>query len=261
MSAHNYAGITLCLNRLQIMLACSYCQWLIENPSNHDYEVVASINPEGEIGYDVAHRTGVIGQVFRRQEPMFVAHTNSHPFYDVFDNNISWELCAPIFSGQKLAAVINLEGVGHLKLQGDVWTAIDNTVYENTTCRLPPSIPAPDVTQLVPTCRLVIPAHICDKRSNVAAAARALAACGPSTLLVGNYPELLAGRSPDMGQAAEQNLGASYCYFGVAPNLDLLATGSFTEEDILNNRMYWWDISKGRYAFVLVHIGREVPLA
>jgi len=50
-----------CLTLLQPIIPYRYAQWFVEDPDYHDYRVVASTLPEGEEGYNVAHRTGVIG--------------------------------------------------------------------------------------------------------------------------------------------------------------------------------------------------------
>ena len=94
----------------------------------------------------------------------------------------------------------------------------------------------------------------------MAEVARAIARGGESTLLVGNHPDLLGGRTPNMAEALQQGLSASYCYFGVERRLDLLATGTLTSKEILENRLDWWTTSQGRYAYVLVHAPDKISL-
>ncbi|MBV9157815.1 MAG: GAF domain-containing protein [Acidobacteriaceae bacterium] len=248
-------AVERCLHELTTALPFRYCQWLIENPDYFGYEVIASVLPDGETGYAVAHRTGVIGQVFRQKQPIFLADARKHTLYDVYDHTILWELCLPVFAGAELCGVINFEGTKRVDVNEQLWSTIDTIVYKNTNYCLPRNVPIPNAAHFVDTIQLAVPANgRQNQRASMTAVGHALAAGGASTLLVGRFPELLAGRSPDMAQAAEQKLGPSYCCFGVAANLDLLATGSFTEQDILDNQMNWRDISNGRYSFVLVHV-------
>jgi hypothetical protein len=237
------------LHNIQSLLKSRYCQRLVENPDDHDYRVLECLLPEGEIGYDIAHRTGVIGQVFRLEQPIFVPDTAHHPLYDPFDKNISWELCFPLFADRQMASVINIEGNGRLELNHEMWRALDAAVRENTQFRLPSVMPVAAAPCLTDSRQIVI----LDQQSNVTDMARAIAAGGSSTLLVGDFPKLLGSRSPDMAEAAAQHLSASYCFFGVAPRLDLLATGCLTRAQILANDMNWWELANGRYAFVIVN--------
>jgi hypothetical protein len=106
----------------------------------------------------------------------------------------------------------------------------------------------------VKTRRIAVRGAGCDE---VVEIARAIARGGESTLLVADHPELLDGRAPTLADAIQQGLSASYCYFGVDRRLDLLATGSLSSAEILENRMGWWNTSKGRYAYVLVHVADD----
>lgn len=90
-----------------------------------------------------------------------------------------------------------------------------------------------------------------DRYSDIVAMAKAIARSGESTLLVGDYPDLLRGRGPTMADASRQGLGVSYCYFGVERRLDILATGPMTQE-LWEDYADWWDNCRGRYAFVLL---------
>lgn len=242
-----------CLTLLRTVVLCQYSQWLIEDPESHDYQVVASIIPEGEEGYDVAHRTGVIGQVFRLEKTILVPDTKNHSLYDPFDNTIEWELAFPVFIDERMTAVINLEGAGSLDPWEQVWRRVCEVVQQTTHCRAPSSAPEPDGQCLVDTRRIVI-AGISDdaKDSDIVSLARATAAGGASTLLVGHFPDLLRGREPTLAEAHRQGLGASYCFVGVDRRLDLLPTGPATQQEILESQMNWWDTCKGRYEFVLL---------
>ena len=152
-----------------------------------------------------------------------------------------------------MAGVINVEGTGELDIQDEDWHCIGRIVHEQTRCRLSERMPRADDPCLIETREVVIrAAKEEEQRFHVAAMATAVATGGHSTLLVGHYPELLSGRSPDMTEAATQSLSASYCCFGVDTGLDLLATGKLAEANILDNEMDWRGIARGRYDFVLV---------
>jgi hypothetical protein len=246
-----------CLGLIRGVIPYRYAHWLIEDPKSRDYRVIASVLPEGETGYGVAHRTGVIGQVFRVEMPILVSDAGNHPLYDPFDNTIDWELCFPVFMDGRAKAVINLEGSGSLEIAAEGWNHICEVVQQTTGYHPPITLPQSNNSYLVKTRRIVIRGERSDE---VAELARVFARGGESTLLVGNHPDLLGDRTPTMTDALRQGLGASYCYFGVERRLDLLATGDLSSKDMLENRLHWWNISQGRYAYVLVHAQDSVPL-
>lgn len=247
-----------CLTLLQEIVPYQYAQWLIEDPNNHDYLVIDSVIPDGEDGYDTAHRTGVIGQVFRTEKSIIVPDVRNHPLYDPFDTAIDWELCFPVFVDEKLMAAINLEGAGALGVGAEAWDRVCQVVEETTQCKLSSAPPQADSSCLIKTHRIVIRAdEDDDRRSAIVETAKAIARGGESTLLVGDYPDLLRGRGPTMAEASRQGLGVSYCYFGVDRRLDLLATGPMIQE-ILEPCADWWDNCKGRYAFVLLSEDNEM---
>lgn len=238
-----------CLTQLQTAFPYSYAQWVIEDPESHDYRVIASIIPEGEQGYDVAHRTGVIGQVFRIEKPILVPNARNHPLYDPFDKTIEWEIAFPVFADESMSAVVNLEGTDILEVAPELWLRLAELVYESTGCRMPSSLPTPDSSTLIKTRRVAIREASDDDIIDVA---RGLARDGSSTLLVGHYPDLLRGRTPTLDEAIEQGLSPSYCYFGFECRFDLLATGPVTKRDLLDNLTTWWHTCDGRYSFVLI---------
>lgn len=242
-----------CLESLRSVIPYSYAQWVVEDPDDHDYRVAAAVLPEGEPGYDVAHRTGVIGQVFRTRKAIVVPDVWNHPLYDPFDATVDWELCFPVFAGPEMKAVLNFEGQGALETAG--WEHVRRVAAEATSYSPPPSLPPAGDSCLVETRRFELRTGrggAC--RPDVVELARAVARGGETTLLIGDYPELLRGRGPTTAEASESGLGVSYCYFGAGPRLDLLAAGSLTREFILENHLGWWDNCKGRYAFVLLGV-------
>ncbi|MDQ5835253.1 MAG: GAF domain-containing protein, partial [Acidobacteriota bacterium] len=203
-----------CLDRLRSAIPYLYGQWVVEDPRSHDYRVAAAVLPEGEAGYEVAHRTGVIGQVFRTRQAIAVQDTRNHPLYDPFDTTIDWELCFPVFDGEEMKAVLNFEGAGAFAAAD--WEHVCQAVRETTSYLPPPSAPTPGGPCLVQTRRIEIRAGDGGAHdSDIVGLAQAAACGGESVLLVGDYPELLRGRRPTTTEASKQGLGVSYCYFGV----------------------------------------------
>lgn len=237
-----------CLLLLQANLQFRYAQWIIED-SNHDYRVIASVTSTGERGYDIAHRTGIIGQVFRTSQPIFATDVRRHILYDSFDDAIDWELCFPIFRNNRLYAVINLEGAGTITLTKRQWNEIRQSIKDVRRCEPPVVRPRTNSMILLNTQQIVVPSEVDD--SEIVETARNLASTGASTVLVGDYPDLVCGRGPTVAEALARNLPMSYCFFGVEKQLDLLATGPGL--DLLEQvRADCWHQCKGRYSFVVV---------
>lgn len=241
-----------CLSKLTEIIPSRYAQWLIEDPETHDYRVVAAILPDGESGYDVAHRTGVIGQVFRTAKSIVVPDTRNHPLYDPFDDAIDWELCFPAFAEGNLTAVVNLEGSGELCIGEESWDRVCRVVEEAVQYRAPASSPETDLSFFIKSRKIVIRAERDDGASDIVDMARATARGGETTLLVGDYPEILGGRGPTIAEASQNGLGVSYCFFGAERRLDLLATGPDALA-VLTSHKDWWDYCRGRYAFVVLN--------
>jgi hypothetical protein len=244
-----------CLDLLRSVVPYRYGQWLIEDLESYDYRVIASVVPENSANYATAHRTGIIGQVFRIEKPILAPDVGNHPLYDPFDDAIEWELCFPVFASGKMTGVINLEGTGRPESGHGVWNRICQVVHESTQCIPPSCVLQADTSYLVKTCRIVIrAASDQDQRSEIVNIARAIARGGESTLLVGHFPDLLRGRGPTMAEASQKGLGVSYCYFGVERRLDLLATGPVPHLANSEDPLHWWQTSRGRYSFVLVNM-------
>jgi hypothetical protein len=243
-----------CLTRAQALIRFRYAQYVIEDPTNHDYAVIAAVVPDGEQGYTTAHRTGIVGQVFRLEQAILAPDVSKHPLYDPFDSSIQWELCFPLFRAGRMVAAINLEGAGAFEVRQEGWDRIGNAVHETTGCMVSPAPPAAGRDCLVHTRRITIrPGDDTCGRADVVSLARALARGGESTLLVGPFPEFLRKRAPNMEEARMQGLGVSYCYVGVEPKLDLLDTGGLMP-DPCADLMGWWRTSNGRYGFVVVDL-------
>jgi hypothetical protein len=242
-----------CLTLLKTVVPYQYGQWVIEDRDNHDYLVISAVIPKGAQGYATAHRTGIIGQVFRTEKSILASDVRNHPLYDAFDDAIDWELSFPVFLDGNVEAVVNLEGGGPLEVGDEAWKRVCQVVEETTQCQPPRSIPDANNSSFIKTRRIVIRASSDDDRvSNIIEVARATARGGESTLLVGHYPDLLRGRGPTVAEASEQGLGVSYCFFGVEKRLDLLATGPGSDE-VLRKHDDWWDHCAGRYELVLLN--------
>lgn len=240
-----------CLHGLYDIVPFEYAQYLIEAPENRDYKVVASIIPEGETGYDIAHRTGVIGQVFRTAKPIVVPDVRNHPLYDPFDVSIDWELCFPLLLEGKLIGVINLEGAGTLSISREVWCDISESVFKATQYMIPPSHPQRDDSWKLHTSRVVVvPDPDDDARTTVLTVARSLARDGNSTLLVGEYPSL-RGSGANLDDVEDANVSVSSCCYGLEERLDLLAAGPRSKKT-LAARTDWWQHCEGRYSFVVL---------
>ena len=247
-----------CIYSLQAITPFRYAQWVVEDSRTHDYLVTASVSPKGVSGYDVAHRTGVIGQVFRLGKPLFVANVRNHPFYDPFDNEMDWELTFPVVEKGNLRGVINLEGSGTLELREETWLEIYRVVKQITHYEAPLSLSEIDHNGLIKTRRIVFAKNNDnDERASIVEIARAVARGGLTTLLIGDHPDLLAGRKPTLLEANAQGLGVSYCYFGVDWRLDLLATGPEDEVTRCRHDNGWWETSSGRYDVVLLNESLE----
>jgi len=241
-----------CLTLLQIVVPYQYGQWVIEDLDNHDYLVISAVIPKHAQGYDTAHRTGIIGQVFRTGKSILASDVRNHSLYDAFDDAIDWELSFPVFLNGSLKAVVNLEGGGSLEVSDEAWKRVCQAVEETTQCQPPSSLPEANTSPFIKTRRIVIRASGDDDgQRNTIEMTRAIARGGASTLLVGHYPDLLRGRGPTITEASQQGLGLSYCFFGVAPGFDLLATGP-KSGDALRAHPDWWKFCDGRYDFVLV---------
>lgn len=209
--------------------------------------MIAAIVPEGAESYSTAHRTGIIGQVFRTEESIAAADVHDHPLYDTFDDCVDWELCFPLFRDGVLESVINLEGKGELRSDHELWASVCQVVEQTSGFRPAVTIPE-NVCHFVKTRQFVIKA-VADE--NVIDLAQAIAGGHKTTLLVGDYSNLLRDRGPSLLEAVQRSLGISHCFFGVAKRLDLLSTGPNPSE-VLRANPNWWDLCDGRYDFVLV---------
>ena len=129
-------ALNRCLQRLSDVLPFVHGQWLIEDPNTWDYRVIAYRVPTGHPQYDTAHRTGVIGQVFRTEKSIVVLDVRNHVLYDPFDEEVGWELALPTRQDDRLTAVLNLEGSGSLELQPTTWHDVAQAIEAETGWRV-----------------------------------------------------------------------------------------------------------------------------
>jgi hypothetical protein len=208
--------------------------------------VLASVLPENEEGYAIAHRTGIIGQVFRTRLPILATDLLHNHLYDPFDQTICWEFCCPIFKDDRLAAVINFEGDVELNLSPTTWRNFQG-VIEQFGCNAPSSLPKANHIPLITTARIETPKSPAQALEH----AHRIAQRGQTTLLVGHFPDLIGERGPTIAEARQQGLAVSYCYFGVDTRFDLLATGP-NPRRVLDETPDWWNSANGRYDVVLI---------
>jgi len=245
------SSYSACLAQLSAVVSFEYGQCLIEDANTLDYRVVTAILPEGKHGYEIAHRTGVIGQVFRTEKAILVSEVQSHPLYDAFDRRIEWELCFPLRLQGQVRAVINLEGSGLLEMNDDKWRRIGATVFETTQTEIEHTLPQPNDSWRLRTKRVILSSDPDDQENHILlTVARALARTGESTLLVGECPAVSRRSHPTMDEADENGLALSECFVAIEKHLDMLATGPKSRR-LLSKRTNWWDYCWGRYSFVV----------
>jgi hypothetical protein len=239
------------LDGLRKILPFAYAQWVVESPLTRDYDVVASRCPAGTESYDVAHRPGVIGQVFRRGRAIFLPRARAHPLYDLYDPRVEWELALPLREGDNLAAVLNLEGGGRLELDLLLWERLGQSLLARTGLALPAAPPEPGEAWMVHTTRV----EIYDEAAPSAAEAalrlgRAAARAGLSLLVAGELGLPDSATYPSVASALAAGLPLGGCFRGGTPRLDFLETGALTAPR--GEDLPWWPLADGRYDFVLL---------
>jgi len=243
--------IEFVLDLLSSLLPYSYAQWVTESSSTWDYTVVASRFPSGGDCYEIAHRPGVIGQVFRRERSIFIANAQTHPLYDVFDPSVKWELAVPLLEDGCLAAVLNLEGNGYVELNDARWRSLGDVIYEKTGLQLPDAAPPADEAWMVKTTRVKIAETT--ELSAVAAAlqlGRAVASGGMHVLVAGALDLPKSITYPAVEEALTNGFPLGGCFRGGGLRLDLLQIEASGVAHLADSP--WWSLADGRYDFVLV---------
>jgi len=245
-------ALNRCLQRLSDVLPFVHGQWLIEDPNTWDYRVIAYRVPTGHPQYDTAHRTGVIGQVFRTEKSIVVLDVRNHVLYDPFDEEVGWELALPTRQDDRLTAVLNLEGSGSLELQPTTWHDVAQAIEAETGWRVPTSPPEPHDSGVVATRFECVPSPHSDTLAQAIASAQGIADRDTTVLLVANSTNPSATRKcPTATEAIKQGLPLGECVHGIGRRLDFLALGSGTEEENIVKPHQWRGIANGRYELVL----------
>lgn len=232
------------LEQLETLLPYAHAQFLAEDAVIRDYRVIAERIPGGGTGYAIAHRTGVIGQVFRRQRAVFVPVTGSHPLYDPYDATVDWEIAIPLFREDAFAGVLNVEGCGTLALLPDDWNRISRLVAAETGLAIPSSPPDAQAGVLVQTERLLF-AGECE----LVERARQLADGGKSVLVIGALPEFARPGHPTLCDVEQGRIPLAECILGVDLNIDALILNGDGLRAFAS--LGGWSLVDGRYEFVL----------
>jgi len=251
------ARIGACLDALREYWPCRYAQWVEEDPRTRDFSVVASRSPEGAQSYEVAHRTGVIGQVFRRRRPIWLPDARTHPLYDLYDPEVRWELTVPCWRGLDLIGVLNLEGDASVELsageQGSrSWVSLVELIEEEMSCEVRSEELRAGESWFVTSTRATVPCQ--DGRSGVMAAldlGRFLAQAGRCGVVVGSLPVPARRGMPTLAEARREDVPRGGCFRGFERGLDLLPTGFSSGEEEVGWKD-WWPLVDGRYDFVLI---------
>jgi len=238
------ADMNRVLVQLDVLLPYAYAQFVAEDATTRDYRVVAERIPGGSAGYSVAHRTGVIGQVFRRQCAIIVPDTRNHPLYDPYDTAVDWEIAIPLFRENALVGVLNVEGCGTLAPQPEQWNGILRLVAAETGHGMPGSPPDAQSGVLVQTqC-----SFFADERELVETA-RHLASDGRSVLMIGALPEFAPSSHPTLNDVEQGRIPLAECIRGVDRCIDaLILNGGGLR---LFESLGGWPLVDGRYEFVL----------
>jgi hypothetical protein len=237
------------LERIAATLPYSYAQWLVEDPVTFDYRVVAERIPSCADGFAIAHRTGVIGQVFRTGRAILVPDTSAHPLYDPFDSDVDWELAVPVWEGKNLSAVLNLEGRGSLDLRIDQWRAV-GAIVSTIGGSIGAQRPDLKASGLVKSRRADFDSTSPGARDVPGIGAR-LARRGHTVLMIGHFPDE-QNTGVTVCDAESQHLPLAECVMGVAARLDRIELGSTTDGPAAFERLGGWSLVEGRYELLLV---------
>jgi hypothetical protein len=168
---------------------------------------------------------------------------------------VDWELAVPVRQGDRLAAVLNLEGAGRIEPDAIRWQAVADAVAAHAGYSVPAAPPDAAADVLVKSWRLGF-------RSPAAAVAvaGALARGGSWVLLVGPFPEVARSGYLTAAEAAARGLPLAECVHGAAPHLDVLPTGPPPEGPRGFEQLGGWGLVEGRYDFILHAAALEANL-
>lgn len=242
-------------DRLSEALPFSYAQWVVESPPVWDYQVMVSRSPTGANCYDIAHRPGVIGQVFRRERPIFIPDARTHPLYDVYDSLVKWELALPLIDNGALVGVLNLEGGGNLELGGTLWQQLRNSLFSEVGLQLSEAAPKPGEAWMVKTTCVGIPGTTEPAADTALRLGRAAAEGGLSVLVAGDLNLPASSVYPTVEEALAADVPLGGCFRGGGRRLDLLQVG--VPGALSAEVTSWWSLADGRYDFVLLVRGAD----
>jgi hypothetical protein len=240
------------LDVLRTLLPYDYAQWVTESSATWDYIVVASRFPAGGDCYNIAHRPGVIGQVFRRKRPIFIPDVQAHPLYDIYDPSVEWEITVPLMDRGNLVAVLNLEGGGRVTLDDALWKHLGEVISSKANLQFPEATPAANEAWMVKTTRVGISGTIEPTAADSALRlGRAAADGGMSVLVAGPLNLPRSPTYPTVEEALAAGLPLGGCFRGGGHRLDLLVE---TSGNARVEETPWWSLADGRYDFVLFTI-------
>jgi len=246
MSAAAMENLEMALERAAGFFPLRYAQWVIQSPKTWDYLVIASRFPLDGSCYEIAHRPGVIGQVFRRQRPIFLAAAQEHALYDSFDPFVEWELAVPLFDGDRVAAVLNMEGTDSISLDGRLWGNFADILLSATGWLLPEAAPRDGEVWMVRTEYVQILSKGGSEAEALVRLGGFAANGGACVVIVGDLGLPESHVYPTLGQAVAAGYPLEGCVRGGGPRLDFLPTGPAN-----TGRRVWWGIAEGRYDIVL----------
>jgi hypothetical protein len=243
------------LGQLSEVLPLTYAQWVIESPAVWDYRVMVSRSPAGADCYDIAHRSGVIGQVFRRERPIFIPDARTHPLYDVYDPLVEWELALPLRDKGALVSVLNLEGGGNLEISGVLWQQLRKILFSETGLQLSEGVPKPGEAWMVKTTCVRISGTTEPAADAALRLGRAAAGGGLSVLIAGALNLPASSIYPTIEEALATDVSLGGCFRGGGRRLDLLQVG--VSGALRAEETPWWSLADGRYDFVLLARGAD----
>jgi hypothetical protein len=232
------------LEQLEVLLPYTYAQFLAEDAATRDYRVIAERIPGGGASYAVAHRTGVIGQVFRTQRAIVVPDTRHHPLYDPFDITVDWEIAIPLFRNDAFAGVLNVEGNDSMALQPDNWNRISRLVCTATDWSIPPDPPDAEANVLLQTERSFFAREL-----ELVERARQLAGEGKSVLMIASPSEFARPGHPTLDDVERGRVPLAECVRGVDARIDAITLNGngLSAFESLGG----WSLVEGRYDIVL----------
>jgi hypothetical protein len=236
-----------------------YAQWLIEY-QNGDYRVVAAEGADGNESFDVAHRTGVIGQIFRTESPIWIGDVKGHPLYDPFDERVTWEIALPAFTPSGKVAVLNLEGSGKLGEVKRTWRRIADVVQRETGFCVSQKPPAIGKIEWWETRYIGVTFGDSRKRSALLLdLVNALAARGEWVVIIGNVPTPKRSDYPTFAEATARGVAATACIRPLCARVDALATGNLKSQERAKCLRSCRKLVEGRYQWaVTLGTGKDV---